>query len=268
MSYIHGYTDAEAERLLKQAEFLAPFVMELPLDGVTSVLEVGVGVGAETRLLRHRWPRLRVTGVDVSQGSLLRARQTLAGEPSDAVTLARASGTQLPFADGTFDAVLFVWVLEHVPDPQAVMSDAARVVKPGGRVLAVEVYNQTLLIEPRHAAIDDYFAALSATQAASGGHPNIAPRLPELAARAGLELVEFKLVSALGDGRDPAQRTAWLRYFEGLLRSAEPQIRAAGTFPTGRIPDVWRGFDEVVASPDALLCYVGGRLEARRPIGR
>jgi ubiquinone/menaquinone biosynthesis C-methylase UbiE len=263
--YIHGYSDDEAERLLAQARFLAPFVIEgLPLDGVTRVLEVGVGVGAETQLLRARWPELRITGVDVSQGSLERAHQTLRDQPRGAVELLRASGAHLPFADGEFEAALFIWVLEHVPDPQAVLRDVARCLQPGGRVIAAEVYNRTLLIEPRHAVIDDYFEALNEVQRRGGGHPDIAPRLPEMIARAGLELVEFRLTPVLGDARDPAQRTALIRYFEGIFRSAEPQIRAAGGFDPSRISAVWRAFDEVVASPDALLSYAGGRVVARK----
>jgi SAM-dependent methyltransferase len=263
--YIHGYSDAEAERLLHQAEFLAPFVLDaLPLDGVPTVLEVGVGVGAETRLIRQRFPSLQVTGVDISQASLERARRNLADEPAGAVQLVRASGTKLPFADGTFDAAVFIWVLEHVPDPQAVLNEVVRCLRPGGRVVAIEVYNQTLLVEPRHRLIDDYFAALCEVQRSGGGHPDIAPRLPELAARAGLSQIEFKLRPALGDGRDPAQRTALLRYFRDLCRSAEPQLREANAFPVDKIADVWRAFDEVIASPEALLCYVAGRLEAKK----
>src|SRR5262249_50710262 len=146
---------------------------------------------------------LQITGVDISEASLAHARRNLAGE---SVTLLRASAEHLPFADGSFDAAIFIWVLEHVPDPAAVMRDVARCLRPGGRLLAVEVYNQTLLAEPRKPAIDAYFATLSELQARHGGHPNIAPRLPELAARVGLDLVEFRVWPAIGDSRDPVAR--------------------------------------------------------------
>jgi len=46
--------------------------------------------------------------------------------------------------------------------------------------------------------------------------------------------------------------------------SAEPQIRAAGAFPIEEIASVWQAFDEVVADPDALLCYMSGKLIARK----
>jgi SAM-dependent methyltransferase len=264
--YIHGYTDEEAARLEAQAEFLAPWLMsELSLDGVRTLLEVGVGVGAETRILRRRWPSLQVIGVDVSQASLERARAALAADvDTGAVRLLRASGAHLPLASASVDAALFIWVLEHVPDPLSVLRDAARCLRPGGRLIAFEVYNRSFLVEPRHPVIEEYFAALSEAQRRGGGHPDIAARLPELCTRAGLEVTDFRFVPVLVDARDPASRTAFFRYFEGICRSAEPQIRAAGIFPASRIPEVWRAFDEVVAAPDGLLCYIGGRLEALR----
>src|SRR4051794_26043573 len=76
--YIHGYSDEEAGRLVEQAEFLAQWVMEdINLASYRSVLEVGIGVGAETRLLRARWPHLRVVGLDVSGDQVARARRVL-----------------------------------------------------------------------------------------------------------------------------------------------------------------------------------------------
>ena len=41
----------------------------------------------------------------------------------------------MPFADGEFDAAWSIWVLEHIPNPQAALSEIRRVVKPGGVIL-------------------------------------------------------------------------------------------------------------------------------------
>ncbi len=261
--YIHGYTDEEAERLLAQAKYLEPLVFDgLDLSDVGTLLEVGVGVGAETQVLLSRWPQLRVLGVDVSQRSLERARHTLAGQ-LDRVQLVHGSGARLPLADRSVDAALFVWVLEHVPDPLSVLRDTARCLRKGGRLIACEVYNRTLLIEPRYPIIDDYFAALSEVQRRSGGHPDIGARLPLLAVKAGLSVHSYTFRHALGDARDHTSSVALIRYFQGIFRSAEPQIRGSGVFPDHRIAEVWDAFDQVVASPDALISYVGTRLEAR-----
>jgi SAM-dependent methyltransferase len=265
--YIHGYSDAEAARLLVQAEFLARWVLaDVDLGGARRLLEPGVGVGAETRLLLRRWPELRVFGVDLSADQLTHARRVLARElERGAVTLARASAASLPIAGGSVDAAFVCWLLEHVPEPERVVAECARCLEPGGRLIATEVYNTSLYFEPRRPIVDQYFAAVGAAQRDAGGHPEIGARLGELAARAGLAVTSYRFVPVIGDGRDPAGRVALIRYFRDLLRSTEPQVRAAGAFPTDRLPEVWAALDEVERAPDALLCYTFAQLEARKP---
>ncbi|HEX9294835.1 MAG TPA: methyltransferase domain-containing protein [Polyangiaceae bacterium] len=265
--YIHGYSDDEARRLIEQADFLAPWVLDgLDLDGVGRLLEIGIGVGAQTRLLRRRWPSMPVIGVDISDEQLTRARQVLADDlAAGAVELVRASATALPLHDGQVDGAFICFMLEHVPEPAAVLCECARVVAPGGRVWVTEVYNASLALEPTKPALDHYWTAFCAAQRAAGGHPNIGARLPELAAKAGLEVVSHRFIPFLGDARDPAGRAAKLRYFRALLRSAEPQLLAAGAFTPAELAEVWAAYDAIEAAPDALICYTGAKLEARVP---
>jgi demethylmenaquinone methyltransferase / 2-methoxy-6-polyprenyl-1,4-benzoquinol methylase len=54
------------------------------------------------------------------------------------VELIEGQAEQLPFADDSFDALTFTYLLRYVDDPRATMRELARVVKPGGRVASLE----------------------------------------------------------------------------------------------------------------------------------
>jgi SAM-dependent methyltransferase len=95
------------------------------------VLEVGVGTGLVAAALRREAPGVRLAGVDVAAGMLARARDRLPG------ALARASALRLPFPDACFDGVYAVHVLHLVSDQAATLAEAARVLRPGGRMVAV-----------------------------------------------------------------------------------------------------------------------------------
>lgn len=93
-----------------------------------SVLDLGCGDGRLTLELRAG----RVVGADVSRVALDRARARVAGHDIELVEL--TAGTVLPFDDGAFDLVLCAETIEHVVDTQALLSEARRVLKPGGEL--------------------------------------------------------------------------------------------------------------------------------------
>jgi SAM-dependent methyltransferase len=95
------------------------------------VLEIGVGTGLVAAGLRREAPAVRVAGVDIAAGMLDRARDRLPGG------LVRASALRLPFPDACLDGVVAVHVLHLVADQALVLAEAARVLRPGGRVVAV-----------------------------------------------------------------------------------------------------------------------------------
>ncbi|MCB0355914.1 MAG: class I SAM-dependent methyltransferase, partial [Bdellovibrionales bacterium] len=76
--YLHGYSVEEQDRLIRQAEFLKPYVYEkVQMANVQHLLEVGCGVGAQTKILLEIFPHLKITGVDISEKQLKVAEQRL-----------------------------------------------------------------------------------------------------------------------------------------------------------------------------------------------
>jgi demethylmenaquinone methyltransferase / 2-methoxy-6-polyprenyl-1,4-benzoquinol methylase len=100
------------------------------------VLDVATGTGMVAAELRRR-ADCRVVGVDQSAEMLGAAKARFAGENSG-VELVQGQAEQLPFADASFDAVTFTYLLRYVDDPAATMRELARVVRPGGRVASLE----------------------------------------------------------------------------------------------------------------------------------
>ena len=94
-----------------------------------TVCDVGAGTGIVSAQVAAAG--VDVLGFDISIEMLGQARTRLPGR------IAVADATRLPVRTDAVDAVEFVWVLHHVGDLAAAVHEAARVVRPGGRVLAV-----------------------------------------------------------------------------------------------------------------------------------
>ncbi|MGH9081262.1 MAG: class I SAM-dependent methyltransferase [Acidimicrobiales bacterium] len=81
----------------------------------------------------------RVVGVDLTLDMLRQGRRMIGAQgKTDQVQLVAGRAEQTPFADRTFDALTFTYLLRYVDDPQATLTELARVVKPGAAVASLE----------------------------------------------------------------------------------------------------------------------------------
>lgn len=96
------------------------------------VIETAAGTGVATRALHRLLPSARITATDLSPAMLEIARQHL--PPSDAVRWAPADAQDLPFDDGSFDALMCQFGVMFLDRPRA-YAEARRVLRPGGRLV-------------------------------------------------------------------------------------------------------------------------------------
>jgi demethylmenaquinone methyltransferase/2-methoxy-6-polyprenyl-1,4-benzoquinol methylase len=102
------------------------------------ILDVATGTGMVAAELIAR-ADCTVVGLDQSAEMLAGARARFAAGPEGArVELIEGQAERLPFADASFDALTFTYLLRYVDDPPATMRELARVVRPGGRIASLE----------------------------------------------------------------------------------------------------------------------------------
>ncbi len=100
------------------------------------VLDVGTGTGRMAELFEPTADT--VVALDNSPEMLRLARARLQHLAPGRVELVQGDFAELPFADAAFDTVLFHQVLHYAQSPEAVLAEAARVTRPGGRVAIVD----------------------------------------------------------------------------------------------------------------------------------
>ena len=102
------------------------------------ILDVACGPAGVSLQLADR-TSARVVGVDLTLDMLRQGqRNVMERGMADQVQLVAGRAEQTPFADSTFDALTFTYLLRYVNDPQATLIELARLVKPGGAVASLE----------------------------------------------------------------------------------------------------------------------------------
>jgi ubiquinone/menaquinone biosynthesis C-methylase UbiE len=171
-----------------QQAILESYLAEVEFPENAAVLEIGCGSGAIARILA-RWPGVgQVTGVDPSPFFIARARE-LAGE-APRLAFAEADGRALPFAGASFDVVVVHTVLSHVPEPEAVIGEAHRVLRRGGTLAAFDGDYATTTVAL--ASADPLQACIEAALEGLVNDRWVIRRLPRLAAGAGFDIRSFR----------------------------------------------------------------------------
>ncbi len=127
---LYPFDQMHARRLAGTKDHLA----RLALTGSDRLLDIGSGLGGPARYAATTFG-CRVTGIDLTPELVEAARElTQRCELSDRVDFHVADAAAMPFADATFDVASCHYVGMNIADKAAVLTDIARVLKPGGRL--------------------------------------------------------------------------------------------------------------------------------------
>lgn len=135
---------------VSEGEVEAALIELLPPDSIGDLLDIGTGTG---RILSLYGPTAaRAVGIDLSRDMLSVARANLETAGRRNCHVRQANMYQLPFDARAFDAVTIHQVLHYADRPRSVIAEAARVLKPGGRLVIVDFAPHTLeFLREKHA---------------------------------------------------------------------------------------------------------------------
>ena len=264
--YLHGFSELEQSRLKKQARFAEQSVyQDIDLSDVQSLLEVGCGVGAQSEIILRRFPEIQLTGIDLNSKQLQTAKKNLDSleQYKGRYELQEMNAADMTFKAGKFDGAFLCWVLEHVPEPQRVLSEVRRVLRPGATVYATEVMNSSFFLEPYSPNIWKYWMAFNDYQYDNAGDPFIGAKLGNLLSTIGFVNIETSIKTWHLDNRRPAKRKEVIDYWNELLLSARDQLVKANYITEEIANNAQKELINVSNDPNAVFLYSFMQAKAR-----
>lgn len=233
--------DSEASLEMAVARLTEVVIDRLAVDDSAHVLDLGCGVGGPALRIAAR-ADARVTGVSISEEQVKTANR-LAAEAgvADRVRFDHADAMKLPFADQTFDAVMALESIGHMPDRQQALTEACRVLRPGGRIVLTDAFERAPRKETRHPAIDRFCDNFMVTMADIDDYA-------ALLHRSGL-----RLRNLLDITEQTTRRTC-----QELAKSIPGGSRPAGIDPA-HLPDQWHPSDMLGVDEFGYLLVVAER---------
>jgi ubiquinone/menaquinone biosynthesis C-methylase UbiE len=222
--YALGSTDAEHERLIRQAARLAPLTERLFLEAGIGpgqrVLDLGSGVGDVAMLVaRLVGPSGEVVGIERDTRSIVRARARVTEAGLHNVNFTQSDVNQIQ-SSKPFDAAVGRFILMFLPDPVTIVSSLVQLVRPGGVLAFQEASWAPIFAISTHLALWSSAASLMCeTFRRSGANPEMGLALYRIFQEAGLPAPTMQMEVPLGDDPD------FIRWMYDVMYSLRPQIQ-------------------------------------------
>lgn len=249
--YILGAAKRERARLQHQASIWDPTAIalfdRLKVRRGWRVLEIGPGQGSLHKELRRR-VRGPVDAIEPGAKFAGGIRRLSRRDGFGDGQLWQCNLLDAPLPKNTYDLIFARWVFLFLPNPEAHVRKLVAALKPRG-VLAIEDYSRwTLRMVPEPPEWENFLKADAAFFASQGGDVNIGAHLPDIFAKAGLDVIDVTPTTKYGRPGNP--EWTWLTtYFLGVL----PKMAAYRPFTPEQASSLRRHWLRAAAKKTSLL---------------
>jgi SAM-dependent methyltransferase len=269
--YLHGTAPEEQARLSRLNALLNDLALrELSLAPGERVLDVGSGLGQLTRAIARRVaPDGAVVGIERSSEQLSEAHRLAAREGEDRlVEFREGDAKRLPLRDdewGTFDVAHTRFLLEHVPDPAAVVRQMVRAVHSGGRIILEDDAHDTHCLWPEPPGFGRLWSAYLRTYDRLGNDPFVGRRLVSLLVEAGALPRRNTFLFFGACAGQPELLAAYVDNLVRIMQGARDPILRLGEFEPAGFDHVLQAVGDWGRRPDAAYWYAISWAEGVRP---
>ncbi|MDR2823984.1 MAG: methyltransferase domain-containing protein [Prevotellaceae bacterium] len=185
-NYIHGTGSEEQVRLSSLNKMTNDsFISFLNLSGNEKIIDIGCGMGDLASQIAAGYNEISITGIEISDEQLNKI-------PQNIPNLRRIKGdaSDIPFEDNSFDLAYMRYLLEHVANPERVIRESKRILKPDGRLYLQENNILCMQFYPSCDLFTSVWQKFSVLQEKLGGDALIGKKLFCLAKKTGFRNIQ------------------------------------------------------------------------------
>jgi len=264
--YVHGYSARETQRLNEQSLILEELLHTgSSYPAGSRVLEVGCGVGAQTRILLRRNPGIHLTSMDMSAESVQKARENVEEMGYGNVEFRHENVLDHKLEPGSFDHLFICFVLEHMEQPVQALEHMMKLLRPGGSITLIEGDHSSGKWTPETEAARAAWNGLVSSQQMLGHDPDIGKRLHSLMSEAGIQKPYVEPREVNPDQSDPNLLDGVVnQIIAPMVYSAEKPVLANSMVD----PEIWKkglqDLSQVASSPEGTFFYSWFKGEGKR----
>jgi ubiquinone/menaquinone biosynthesis C-methylase UbiE len=222
--YIHGSDPDEQFRLSKLNELINDRCLSLlAIQSGDHILDVGSGLGQFTLAMGDRTgPRGKCLGIERDENQLEAALKNLDKVQMPWVEFRPGNAEELGLSQeewGTYHLVHARFILEHVRNPEGVVSGMARAARSGGKVVLADDDHDLMKLSPSPPGFDTIWTAYIRSYESLGNDPLVGRRLVTLLHQSGLTRIKNNVVF-FGDSAGTETFPAYVRNLIGILQGA------------------------------------------------